>query len=84
MADWDLLLTDANIATMRYGEADYGAIADGALAIKDGRIAWLGATTECASRGRGRNALPAGPLDNACIDRLSHPPGVWRRSRCRV
>ena len=43
MADWDLLLTDANIATMRYGEADYGAISDGALAIKDGKIAWLGA-----------------------------------------
>lgn len=47
MADWDLLLTDVNIATMRHGEADYGAIADGALAIKDGKIAWLGAAAGC-------------------------------------
>ena len=46
MANWDLLLTDTNIATMRHGEANYGAILDGALAIKDGKIAWLGAATE--------------------------------------
>jgi imidazolonepropionase len=42
MADWDLLLTDARIATMQAGEADYGTIEDGALAIADGSIAWLG------------------------------------------
>ena len=42
MADWDLLLTDARIATMREGAADYGTIEAGALAIADGRIAWLG------------------------------------------
>ncbi len=42
MADWDLLLTDARIATMRRGAADYGAITDGAIGISDGRIAWVG------------------------------------------
>jgi len=42
MADWDLLLTDARLATMRRGADDYGAIEDAALAISDGRIAWLG------------------------------------------
>lgn len=42
MADWDLLLTDARIATMQAGEADYGTIEDGALAIAGGSIAWLG------------------------------------------
>lgn len=43
MADWDLLLTDARLATMRDGEPDYAIIEDAALAITDGRIGWLGA-----------------------------------------
>ena len=42
MADWDLLLTDARIATMRRGAPDYGAIDDGAIAISNGLIAWIG------------------------------------------
>lgn len=45
MTDWDLLLVDARIATMRRDEPDYGAIADGAIAISKGRIAWLGASS---------------------------------------
>ncbi len=39
---WDLLLTDARIATMRRGAAPYGAIEDGALAIGGGLIDWIG------------------------------------------
>ena len=46
MHDWHLLLTDANIATMRAGAPDYGVIEDGAVAIADGRIAWIGARAE--------------------------------------
>lgn len=46
MASWDLLLTDANIATLQHEKADYGAIADGALAISAGEIAWLGPRTD--------------------------------------
>jgi imidazolonepropionase len=46
MADWDLLLTDARIATMRQGDSDYGTIENGALAIAGGEIAWLGAIEE--------------------------------------
>lgn len=46
MANWDLLLTDARIATMRAGAPDYGAIADGALAVAGGRIAWVGPASE--------------------------------------
>lgn len=46
MADWDLLLTDARIATMQAGEADYGTIENGALAIAGGSIAWLGSAAE--------------------------------------
>ena len=43
MDRWDLLLTDARIATMRAGAPDpYGATCGGALAIRDGEIAWVG------------------------------------------
>lgn len=41
--DIDLLLTDANIATMDDSiAAPYGAIENAALAIKNGKIVWLG------------------------------------------
>ena len=43
MSDWDLLITDARIATMRPDQPDYGVIDDGAIAVKDGALACLGA-----------------------------------------
>jgi len=46
MADWDLLLTDAHIATMAAAAPGYGEIRDAALAISDGKIAWIGAQKE--------------------------------------
>ena len=46
MPDWELLLTDARIATMRADAADYGVIEDGAIAISDGKIAWIGPQME--------------------------------------
>ena len=45
----DLLLTDARIATMN-GD-DYGVIEAGALAIADGRIAWVGPQAEAPEAG---------------------------------
>ncbi len=39
---WDTLWVDANLATMREGAAPYGEIKRGAVAAKDGRIAWAG------------------------------------------
>lgn len=47
---WDLLLTDANLATFT-GDAAHGQLPDAALAIKDGHIAWIGPAA----------ALPADP-----------------------
>ncbi|GKW53916.1 imidazolonepropionase [Pseudoalteromonas sp. NCCP-2140] len=44
---WDLLITDANIATMDPAvDAPYGTIENAAIAVKDGKIAWLGAQTD--------------------------------------
>ncbi len=39
---WDQLWIDCHLATMAAGETPYGAIRNGALAVKDGRIAWVG------------------------------------------
>jgi len=46
MADWDLLLTDARVATLRGDAPEYGVIEDGAIAILNGRIAWIGPSSE--------------------------------------
>ena len=42
---WDDLWVGASIATMA-GPTGYGAIRKGALAVRDGRIAWIGAEHE--------------------------------------
>lgn len=47
MPEWDLLLTDVSIATMRASAGPYGAIDNAALAIVDGKIAWLGPMADC-------------------------------------
>jgi imidazolonepropionase len=39
---WDDLWTGAHLATMAAGEVPYGAVEQGALAVQDGRIAWVG------------------------------------------
>lgn len=39
---FDLLLTDCRLATLVEGAEPYGAVEDGALLIRDGRLAWVG------------------------------------------
>ncbi|GAC1577871.1 MAG: imidazolonepropionase [Candidatus Elarobacter sp.] len=51
MASYDTLWINAGLATMAPGGAPYGAIPDGALATRDGAIAWIGP----------RAALPGAP-----------------------
>ena len=46
MPAWDTLLRNVHLATMTEGGVPYGAIANGALAVQDGRIAWLGAEAD--------------------------------------
>ncbi|MDG2394601.1 MAG: imidazolonepropionase, partial [Thalassotalea sp.] len=41
-ATWQTLFINVNIATMDDGSNSYGAINNGALAIADGKIAWIG------------------------------------------
>ena len=42
----DAVWLNANLATLREGDVPYGAIRDGAVAVKDGRIAWVGPRSE--------------------------------------
>ncbi|MFN7619638.1 MAG: imidazolonepropionase, partial [bacterium] len=62
MSRADRLITDCRLATMAEGGAAYGAVEDGALLVRDGRIVWAGA----------RDDLPA--HEAATIDRLG---GRW-------
>ncbi|MBI3372919.1 MAG: imidazolonepropionase [Betaproteobacteria bacterium] len=39
---WDVLWLDAQLATLRADRDDCGEVRDGAIGIKDGRIAWVG------------------------------------------
>ncbi|MYC26079.1 MAG: imidazolonepropionase [Gammaproteobacteria bacterium] len=49
MQTWDQLFLEVNIATMCSGSTPYGAISNGALAISDGQIAWVGPESELQS-----------------------------------
>jgi imidazolonepropionase len=59
---WDTIWVDANLATMREGGAPYGAIERGAVAAKDGKIAWIGYAAD----------LPKAPGELAHNVRLCH------------
>jgi imidazolonepropionase len=50
MPSWDSLWTNVHVATMAEAHAPYGAVRAGALAVRDGRIAWLGAEAELPHR----------------------------------
>jgi imidazolonepropionase len=73
MPTWDSLWTNVNLATMVGGGAPYGAIEDGALAVKDGRIAWVGAASELPHRDAGEMVDGAGGwLTPGLIDCHTH------------
>lgn len=49
-APWDTLWLGGHLATMAEGADPYGTIRGGALAAKDGRIAWIGAAADLPGR----------------------------------
>ncbi len=73
MADWDLLLTDARVATMGAGGEPYGVIESASVAIAGGRIAWLGPAAECPAGRAERTRSVAGRwLTPALVDCHTH------------
>lgn len=73
MADWDTLLTNVHVATMRSGGSPYGAIENAAVAIANGRIAWLGPAAGLpANPARETRSLGGRWLTPALIDCHTH------------
>jgi imidazolonepropionase len=72
---WDGLLRGASLATLD-GDAGYGAIHDGALAWRDGRIAWVGARGDLPADAEQRSAeivdLHGGWITPGLIDCHTH------------
>jgi imidazolonepropionase len=59
--EWDRIWIGANIATMVAGAEPYGNIKNAALAVKGGRIAWIGS----AGEGEARAAAQGLPVQDA-------------------
>ena len=73
MTEWDLLLKDANLATLRSGDEPFGQIVDGAIAIVDGRIEWVGPTRDLpARRSKSTQSLAGRWVTPALIDCHTH------------
>jgi imidazolonepropionase len=65
---WDTLWINAQVATMAPDAGPYGLIESGAVAVRDGRIAWVGPVASLPEGGRNR---ARSLLD--CDDRLVTP-----------
>ncbi|MEQ8205723.1 MAG: imidazolonepropionase [Woeseia sp.] len=73
MPHWDLLITDARIASMRADAGAYGIVEDAALAVCEGRIVWLGAAAERPAATATHTVSAAGQwLTPALIDCHTH------------
>jgi imidazolonepropionase len=74
MSDWDILLTDARIATMQNGEPDYGVVnGAAAIAISDGRIAWVGKQSDLPKyRASNERSMTGRWITPALIDCHTH------------
>ena len=46
MNDWDCLWVNARLATMTTGNAEYGMLENGAIAVTGDRISWVGPMEE--------------------------------------
>ena len=70
---WDLVLTDTSLATMQADAGAFGVIEDAALAISDGKIAWLGAKSDLPAKSSTETRSLAGRwLTPALIDCHTH------------
>jgi imidazolonepropionase len=73
MADWDLLLTDARVATLRDGLPGYGVIENAAIAVRLGLLSWLGPRTELPGKRAAETRSLAGRwVTPALIDCHTH------------
>lgn len=76
MQYWDSVWRHADIATMRAGGEAFGAIRDGAIAIQDDRIAWIGPAKDlprdCIGPDTAMHDLDGGWITPGLIDCHTH------------
>ncbi|MEM7433249.1 MAG: imidazolonepropionase, partial [Pseudomonadota bacterium] len=73
MHNWDVLITDANIATLDADASGYGELHGAALAIVDGNIAWLGSNADVPAHTAATEITAEGQwLTPALIDCHTH------------
>jgi imidazolonepropionase len=79
MTQWDLLITNVHLARMTGG--GYGELRDAAIAVRDGRIAWLGPAAE-AAQGEAREVRDGGGcwLTPGLVDCHTHIVHAGNRS----
>jgi imidazolonepropionase len=71
VAQFDTVWTNARLATMA-GDAPYGAIEDGAIAVRDGRIAWVGRRADLPDGARSTHDLGGAWVTPGLIDCHTH------------
>jgi imidazolonepropionase len=76
-ARWDALYTKVNLATMADG---YGELRDAAIAVQDGRIAWLGLRSELPQGARETHDCGGAWLTPGLIDCHTHIVHAGNRS----
>lgn len=57
---FDLLVTGVHLATMRPDGAGYGVVRDGAIGVRDGQIAWIGARGDWPRDAQAKATLSGG------------------------
>ena len=67
----DALWLNANLATMA-GAAPYGAVRDGALAVRDGRISWVGPRSEWRDRAKAEHDARGAWITPGLVDCHTH------------
>jgi imidazolonepropionase len=69
---WSAVYVNAQVATMAPGGPPYGAIADGALALADGRIAWVGARADLPAHAAPEHDCAGALITPGLIDCHTH------------
>jgi imidazolonepropionase len=72
VAQYDSVWTNARLATMTAGGAAYGTIEDGAIAVRDGRIAWVGRSADLPEGAKATHDLGGAWVTPGLIDCHTH------------